>query len=129
MKNPKHPKERNLLKGAIRRVYSRSESRKAVIDKNLVKNFNDPSRPRVTKWVFCNKCGLIFPKYLAEADHIEPIVPLDKALEDMSWDELIDNLWCDIEKQSCLCKVCHKTKTKEENRKRNENKKVRRRLV
>ncbi len=111
MRNPPNAKERGLLKGAIRRVFSRSELRKAVVDAATIKHF-DSARPRVTKWVFCAECGVIFPKYLAQVDHIVPLIPLDKTLEDLEWTEVVDRAWCDIKNLACLDPDCHKIKSK-----------------
>lgn len=120
MKNPSNPKERNLLKGAIRRVFSRGEARRQSIERHAV-DFHDPNRPRVTKWVFCGYCGIIFPKYQAEADHINPIIPVDSTLENMTWDAVVDAVW--EGELMCSCKDCHKSKSKEENKQRREFKK------
>ena len=117
LKNPSNPKERNLLKGAIRRVFSRSETRRAAIDAVVV-DYLDPKRPRVKKWAICALCQKLTPKYLLEADHIEPVVPLNSSLEEMTWDELIDRVWNG--KLNPLCKECHKSKTKEESKLRKE---------
>ena len=123
MKNPKNPKERNLLKGAIRRVFSRSELRKQILDKALVKDYHDPSRKRVTRWGKCAECGKLEPAYLLEVDHIIPVVPEDSSLEQMTWDELVDRVWCDERNLGPVCKPCHKLKSKEETKLRKKNKK------
>lgn len=114
------------MKGAVRRVFSRSELRRQVIEKYSIEH-HDESRPRVTKWVYCEECGLIFPRYLAEVDHLEPVVPLDKNLEDMTWTELVDAVWCDINNLRVVDKDCHKAKSKIERleRKRIKNEKTR----
>lgn len=117
-------KERNLVKGAVRRVFSRSDLRRSVADDAEVKH-SDPRRPRVKKWAKCAKCGSVFPKYLGEVDHVLPIVPLDKALEDLSWDELINNLWCDKKYLQFLDESCHIEKTKEERKLRDKYRKER----
>lgn len=123
MKNPKTPKERGLLKGAIRRIFSRSELRRQALDKALVKDYNDPSRKRVTRWGKCSECLQMIPLYLLEIDHISPIVPKDKTLEEMDWNTVIDNVWCDERNLRAVCKECHKAKTKQENKERRELKK------
>lgn len=112
-------KERGLIKGALRRVFSRSELRRQAIEAVTIEH-TDPNRPRVKKWGYCTHCGEVTPRYLLEIDHIEPVVPMDKALEDMSWDELINRLWCGIKGLAAVCKTCHLTKSKEENRIRRE---------
>src|SRR5579859_4509761 len=110
-------KERNLVKGAIRRVFSRSDLRRSVIESSVIK-FLDPNRPRVKKWSLCPICKTNIPTYLMEVDHINPIVPLDKTLEDLSWDFLIDSIWCDKMNLKAICKDCHKVKTAAERKAR-----------
>ena len=118
MKKPTNPKERNLLKGAIRRVFSRSELRNKVLARHDIKH-SDPARPRVTKWSFCGECGVVTPRYLMQVDHIKPVIKLGEVLEDLSWTELIENrMWCDEVNLMPVCKDCHKAKTKAENKER-----------
>ena len=124
MQKPENAKERNLIKGAIRRIFSRSELRQSIINRYTVDHF-DPNRPRVTKWVYCAECGLIFPRYLAEVDHNQPIIPLQAKLEDLTWDDVIDAIWCDEYNLRVMDKECHKIKTKEENKIRRDFKKAR----
>ena len=119
MKNPRlTKKEKGLLKGAIRRVFSRSELRRKALELSLVKDYADPKRPRVTKWGRCTKCNKMEPAYLLEVDHEEPVVPVDGSFEDMSIDELVDRIWCDERLLKPMCKPCHKLKSKEENKER-----------
>ena len=114
MNNRISAKERGLIKGAIRRVFSRSDLRRAVIASVRVPGHHDVSRPRVKKWSKCGKCGRLTPEYLMECDHISPIVPIDKTLEEMSWDTVIDRTWCLQNNLQAICKDCHSVKTKEE---------------
>ncbi len=110
-------KDRNLVKGAIRRVFSRSELRRSVLDAARI-DYLDPDRPRVKKWGVCKACKQKTPLYLMQADHVNPIIPVDKTLEEMSWDEVVNNIWCDPKCLDILCKPCHNTKTKAENKQR-----------
>jgi 5-methylcytosine-specific restriction endonuclease McrA len=124
LKKPDSKKERNLVKGAIRRVFSRSELRKRILDAAVVKDYSDPSRKRVTRWGKCAECGKLEPAYLLEIDHKEPIIPVGQTLDDMDWDEIIDSIWCDERKLQALCSECHYRKTKTENSERRRIKKV-----
>ena len=108
-------KERNLIKGAIRRVFSRSELRKTIIHEARVTHY-DPDRPRVTKWGRCAHCKELIALYQMEVDHNEPIIPVDKSLESMTWDEIIGRIFCAKENLTALCKPCHSVKTKAENK-------------
>ena len=106
-------KERNLLKGAIRRVFSRSDLRKEALQKSIIQH-SDPDRKRVTKWSKCPICGQPTPTYLMEVDHLKPVVPIGKNLEDMTWDELVNNIWCEASNLMAVCKPCHKIKSGQE---------------
>lgn len=114
MKNPPNKKERGLVKGALRRVFSRSELRKKALDKALIKDYHDPSRKRVTRWGKCSECKLLIPLYLMEIDHKEPLIPTGETLEEQSWDKIIDRLWCNENNLQALCQPCHKLKTSAE---------------
>ena len=112
-------KERGLVKGALRRVFSRSELRKKIIDRNRVEHC-DPKRPRVTAWVWCSICGVVFPRYLAVVDHIQPLLDIGKSLEDVPPTKLVEGLWCDESNLQCIDVTCHKAKNKVESRARRE---------
>ncbi len=124
MKNNKHitPKERGLIKGALRRVFSRSELRKQAIDASRIEHA-DPERPRVTKWSRCPSCKEPVATYQMEVDHIAPVVPVDSALEHMTADELVNRIWCEPNNLLAICKPCHYTKGKQEASLRRQNKK------
>lgn len=106
-------KERGLIKGALRRVFSRSELRRAAVDASRIEH-EDAGRPRVKKWSRCPVCSQPTPTYLMEVDHVVPIIPVDSSLEQMTADELIDRIWCDASNLLAICKPCHKIKTKTE---------------
>lgn len=123
MKNPRiTPRDRGLLKGAVRRVFSRSELRQKVVEKALIKH-EDLSRPRVKRWGKCAECKQPTPKSYLVVDHIDPVVELNRSFEDMSFDELIDRMWCSIDNLQALCDNCHKVKTKAEQKLRRQFKK------
>lgn len=125
MKNPRiTPKERNLLKGAARRVFSRSDLRKSVLDSAKVAH-SDPKRPRVKTWYQCKECGHFDNANNVAVDHVIPIVDLKSSLEEMSWDELINRIWCEEKNLQVLCDSCHNIKTKAENKLRRQYKKER----
>lgn len=56
-------------------------------------------------------------------DHIVPIVPVMSSLEQMSWDEVVNNTWCIESNLQSVCEICHSDKTKEENKLRRQYKK------
>jgi 5-methylcytosine-specific restriction endonuclease McrA len=123
MRNPRiTPKERGLIKGAVRRVFSRSELRRKVLEKSRIEHY-DPTRPRVKKWSSCESCGEAIATYEAQVDHKVPLVPIISSLEEMTWDEVVNGCWCYEDLLQVLCQQCHGEKTKEENKARREHKK------
>lgn len=124
LKMPSSKKDRNLIKGALRRVFSRSEIRRAVLENSNI-TWLDKDRPRVKKWSICPTCLNKTPTYLMQVDHIKPIIDVKESLDDLTWDELIDRIWSEnnLDNLIAICKDCHKMKTKEENKQRRLNKK------
>jgi 5-methylcytosine-specific restriction endonuclease McrA len=119
LKNPRiSKKEQNLIKGALRRVFSRSELRRSALAKCVVPGYSDPERKRVTKWGRCTSCNKMEPAYKMQVDHISPVIRLGEALEDLTWDELIDRLWCIEDNLAPMCVPCHKAKSKAEQKER-----------
>lgn len=113
MNNRITPKERGLIKGAIRRVFSRSDLRRKLVESTRIA-YTDPERPRVKKWSICQLCNMKTPTYKMQVDHIDPIVPINATLEDMTWDLVIDRIWCLENNLQVLCFACHNEKTKSE---------------
>jgi 5-methylcytosine-specific restriction endonuclease McrA len=65
-----------------------------------------------------------YPKKLVKKgtiyhDHIEPVVPIGMKQQEMSYDDLVESMFCDSDNIQILCKECHDDKTKEENERRN----------
>lgn len=104
----------NLLKGAIRRVFSRSELRRKVVDTSVVAGYVDPNRPRVKKWSRCQQCKKLEPTYLMDVDHIEPVIPLSIPFEHLTVDTVVNRLWCEENNLQVLCVACHDAKSKQE---------------
>ncbi len=117
-------KERGLLKGAVRRVFSRSELRLKVLNKTVIEGHTDPARPRVKRWSRCSSCTSLVPTYLLDIDHVLPVIPIDRSFDEMTLDELVDRIWCDEKNLAGICETCHDIKTKAENLERRKNKKT-----
>lgn len=124
LKKPSSNKERNLIKGALRRVFSRSELRRQAQDAALLKDYHDPSRKRVTRWGKCSSCQKLEPLYLLVVDHKEPVVPIDSSLDEMDWNTVVDRLWCDEKNLQAICKPCHHSKSALETKERAKIKKL-----
>lgn len=110
-------KERGLLKGCIRRTFSRSELREKAVAASRVDHY-DPLRKRVKKWSRCMECQTLTPTYMLEVDHVDPIIPTTSSFEDMSFDEVVDRTWCPENRLKAICPECHEIKTKKENEER-----------
>jgi hypothetical protein len=121
--NPRITKrERGLLKGAIRRVFSRSELRRQVIEAARIEH-SDSKRKRVKKWCKCNICGCAEAISNCVVDHRNPVIPVDSSFEELGLDSTVDRLWCDPENLQCVCDTCHLIKSKLETRMRRDFKK------
>ena len=92
-------------------MFARSELRAQVIEAAIIPGHYDEKRKAVKTWVRCAICGEPEAKSYAIVDHRTPVIPLDKTLEDLTWDQLIDSLWCSIKNLDCVCNVCHSEKT------------------
>lgn len=115
-------KEQGLLKGAIRRIFSRSEIRRRVLATVSIEHY-DANRPRVKKWSLCPNCKLKTPSYQMQLDHVEPVIHLGESLDDITWDELVTRIWCSEDNLEPLCLTCHRIKSKLENSQRRKIKK------
>lgn len=61
----------------------------------------------------CNICKKLFKNIDVQIDHIIPVIPFAKKLDDLSINQLLNRIW-NLPIQ-VACKTCHKAKTKKEN--------------
>ena len=104
-----------LIKGALRRQFARSPMIRRVLEKAV-----HPIKKGIRggKQFVCKKCKKAFPQKEVSVDHKIPVVPLNKTLEDMSYDEIVERIFCKEANLQVLCRKCHLKKTKEERLKR-----------
>ena len=117
------PKSRII--GAMRRIFSMSELYKHVKNARL----SEEKGPRGGKMVVCDGCGKSFPWSSTQVDHVEDVTPVDKSAAEMSYDEIVERMWCmqcenQLDNLQVLCKECHDAKTEAENKIRRANKKA-----
>lgn len=67
---------------------------------------------RQAKHYKCNACNNLFPAKEVQVDHINPII--DPAVGFTSWDDVINNMFCEKENLQVLCLACHQEKTNAE---------------
>lgn len=115
MNNPRiSAKDRNAIIGAIRRVFSRSDVRREVLESVKVVMHYDVAHPRVKHWSRCPLCKKTAPRYLFAVDHIDPVVPVNSSQIQMSWDDIVNRIFCDKSNLQPICKKCHRIKTAHE---------------
>jgi hypothetical protein len=128
--NGRWVEERGRIKGAIRRTFRLSPQMKEVLNKarvelppDLKKDGTPGKKPRVR--YRCAICQELFSQKQVQVDHIEPVTKLHKSDEEMSWDETVRGVFCDVSNLQVLCSTplkqnngkssCHRIKTNEEN--------------
>ena len=103
----KDNREFNKVLSAIKRVFSRSQHRRGVLDKHLSKR----KGPRGGKMYRCQRCGKSFSAKDVQVDHIDPVIPIGTPAYSMSWDTLVGRIYCDTNNLQVLCTGCHKIKS------------------
>ena len=113
---------KSQIVGAIRRVFSMSALYKHVKGKAL----SEEVGVRGGKQCVCSRCGGSFPWSKCSVDHFEPVIEYHRCAEDMTYDEIINRMWCAQSNLNLLCSECHELKTQKiENPVRREAKKMR----
>jgi len=69
---------------------------------------------RLAQHYRCQICQIDFPATGIEVDHITPVVGAGGFT---TWDDYIEQMFCDKENLQVVCKPCHKVKTKGERNK------------
>jgi 5-methylcytosine-specific restriction endonuclease McrA len=107
------PADKALIKSALRRAFSRSEAHERALAAARIEH-SDPARPKCRKWVRCQGCQQPRPEWSSDVDHIDPVIPIGRAMKEMSVLEVIDRAWCEDGNLQVLCESCHGAKTKAE---------------
>ncbi len=120
-----------LIKGALRRVFARSEMHEPILEACRVPVSEVPvevraARPKVKdeNWVRCPLCKEYTNMSSMQVDHVDPVIPVTSSLVEMDLLDVINRIWCDPSNLQATCKKCHAPKTKLENDTRRANKKA-----
>lgn len=110
-----------MIMSALRRCWSRSPKRLVILNEAL---HPTDKGPRGGARRICKVCGCSFGTVDLVVDHIDPVVPVHIPAKEMSWDTVIERMFNSPKSNlQPICKECHAVKSKEENKKRRENKK------
>ena len=60
----------------------------------------------------CAKCLGAFPSKDVQVDHIKPII--NPSIGFTTWDDVVNNMFCEKNNLQVLCLACHKIKTQAE---------------
>ena len=104
------------LRGAIRRVFSRSPVVREVLMKvrREVPKFNNDGRraKRDAVQYKCNVCNAFVSSTKVSVDHIEPVISVEDGFQDFNL--FIKRLFCAESNLQVICDTCHDKKTYEE---------------
>lgn len=75
----------------------------------------NPKTGRLAQMYKCASCTEEYTSKEVEVDHIDPVVPISGFI---SWDNVIERIFCTADKLQVLCTTCHKKKSKIENKHR-----------
>lgn len=103
-----------FIRAALRNATRRWPPKYDTLNEAKTKKKVNPKTKRIAQHYKCANCKKDFPQKQVQVDHISPVV-IDNFV---SWDEFIENLFCDSDNLQVLCITCHKKKSKEENESR-----------
>ncbi len=117
-------RKRSFAMSAVRRAHW--PPKYEAIARAFIGNGITPKTGKPCKLHKCPICEQVHPKGNMHADHINPVIPLDHKWENCflgyDWNEVLRNLWCEVDGFQPICKDCHKEKSKEENTQRKQHK-------
>ena len=120
-KKPKIFNQNAAIRGAIRRIFSRSPVKIEVLKKvrrEVPRFCKDGTRAkRDAVQYLCNVCKSWVGSTKVEVDHIVPVVEVnEKGFVD--WNIFVERLFCGPENLQVICDPCHDKKTHEEQMRR-----------
>lgn len=106
---------KNLIKGALRRLFARSPVVKRVREKAV-----HPTKKGIRggKQYTCKQCKHPFPASKIQVDHIKPVIRVNETVHDLDYNTLVSRIFVTEKELQVLCLECHKIKTKKEREQR-----------
>jgi len=99
----------SFVKGGLRGISRRWPPKYQCLEAACIgKKLNDKSG-RLAKHYQCAACSGLFPAKDVQVDHINPVI--DPVEGFTTWDDVINNMFCEAENLQVLCTECHRAKT------------------
>jgi hypothetical protein len=102
----------SFIKSALRAASSRWPPKFECINNAFVGKKTNQRTGREAKHYKCNCCWGEFPASEIQVDHISPVIDPFKGF--VSWDDVVERMFCEADGYQVLCKECHKSKTQAE---------------
>lgn len=102
----------SFVKSALRAASRRWPPKFETLNDSYVDRRTNVKTGRPAKHFQCNTCKLLYPASEVQVDHIEPII--DPTTGFISWDLVIERMFCEKDNLQVLCIECHKIKTNAE---------------
>lgn len=108
----------SFVKGGLRSASQRWPPKYSVLNEACTGQKINHNTGRLAKHYRCSNCGFDFPQKQVEVDHVVPVIGPEGFV---SWDMVVERMFCEKDKLAVLCKPCHKIKSKQENEERKSN--------
>lgn len=99
----------SFVKSALRAASRRWPPKYQCLNDAYVTVQTNVKSGRLAKHYMCNECRLLHVGADVQVDHIAPLI--DPSTGFTTWDEVINNLFCEKSNLQVLCKPCHLSKT------------------
>lgn len=107
------------IRGALRLIFRKSPHRKFALENARVElpkwNKDGSLAKKNAVWFRCAVCQKLFKPTELEIDHITPVGPAPgtrNAPDNLTWEQFLEKMFCGPENLQCVCKTCHRKKTK-----------------
>jgi 5-methylcytosine-specific restriction endonuclease McrA len=102
----------SFIKSILRSGSRRWEPKYTTLNKACVGQKINIKTGRLAKHYKCAGCQQDFPAKEIQIDHIRAII--DPNIGFISWDSVVENMFCEADNLQALCLACHKIKSNAE---------------